>query len=92
MNKYITPLMISYINQEIKKMGHSIFLVLTSPCHSNNETVEIIVNDSWINLNSSLNLTDEFYDFVEIQLKNFGIKNIMYNNDKTIFWVSKEND
>ena len=91
MNKYITPLMISYINQEIKKMGHSIFLVLTS-YRSNNETVEIIVNDSWINLNSSLNLTDEFYDFVETQLKNFGIKNIMYNNDKTIFWVSKEND
>ena len=92
MNKYITPLMISYINQEIKKMGHSIFLVLTSSYHSNNETVEIIVNDSWINLNSSLNLTDEFYDFVEIQLKNFGIKNITYNNDKTIFWVNKEND
>ena len=44
MNKYITPLMISYINQEIKKMGHSIFLVLTSPYHSNNETVEIIRN------------------------------------------------
>ena len=90
--KTITPFVISHINDKLQRLGHSITLVLKAPYEPNlSETVKIIINDSWVDSHSSLNLTKAFYEFLEMQLEHFGIKNIMYNNDKTIFWTKESN-
>ena len=54
--KTITPFVISHINDKLKRLGHSITLVLNSPYEPNlPETVEITINDSWLDSHIPIN-------------------------------------
>ena len=79
---------IQNINRTLKDQGHSICLKLKPPVADNlSESVKIIIDDKFVEDDSSIIPTPNFYRFLEDSLSDCGYKDIFYNNTKTTFFV-----
>lgn len=79
---------IQNINRTLKDQGHSICLKLEPPVADNlSESVKITIDDKFVEDNSSIIPTPNFYQFLEDSLSDCGYKDIFYNNTKTTFFT-----